>query len=101
MNDIESKAEDVRKSRGKFHQTWAEILPKLTVYGFVDETVGQLMKKHRSDALVSAVAVAGAAWLFNTFQVSRNFFKFTKSKPRVLKQENKYHDSSNKISRSN
>jgi hypothetical protein len=84
MNEVESKAEVVRKSREKFHQTWVEILPKLTVYGLVDETVGQLMNKRRNKALVSAVAVAGAAWLFNTFQVSRNFFKFTKSKtPRI------------------
>ena len=84
MNEVESKAEDVRKSRETFHQTWVEILPKLTVYGLVDETVGQLMKKRRSKALVSAVAVAGAAWLFNSFQVSRSFFKFNKSKtPRI------------------
>ncbi|HEY5363345.1 MAG TPA: hypothetical protein VIJ49_04020 [Aestuariivirga sp.] len=84
MNEVESKAEVVRKSRERFHHTWAQILPKLTVYGLVDETVGQLVKKRRSKALVSAVAVAGAAWLFNTFQVSRNFFKFTKSKtPRI------------------
>lgn len=85
MNDIELKAEHVRKSLGKFNQTWAEIVPKLTVYGLVDETVGQMMKKHRSDALVSAVAVAGAAWLFNTFREGRNVFKFTKSKSATLK----------------
>ena len=80
MNEVASKAEDVRKSREQFHRTWAEIQPKITVYGLVDESVGQLMKKHRSDALVSAVAVAGAAWLFNTLHVSRNFFKLTKPK---------------------
>jgi hypothetical protein len=85
MNNIESKAEHLRKSRGKFNQTWAEIAPKLTVYGLVDETVGRMLKKRRSDAVVSAVAIAGAAWLFNSFRMKRKAFKFTKFKTTTLK----------------
>ena len=85
VNNIESKAEHVRKSRGKLDHTWSEIVPRITVAGLVDETFGQLMKKHRSDALVSAVAVAGAAWLFNSFKTSRNMYKFPKSKIAAFK----------------
>ena len=92
MNEIESKAEHVRKSRKKLDQTWSELAPKLTIYGLVDETFGQIMKKRRSDAVGSAVAVAVAAWLFNTFKASRNIYKFSKSKTPTSKQENKNHE---------
>ena len=74
VNNVESKAEHVRKSRRKLDHTWSEIVPRITVAGLVDETFGQLMKKQRSDGLVSAVAVAGAAWLFNTLKTSRNVY---------------------------
>lgn len=99
MNEIESKADHVRRTRRKLDQTWAEIAPKLTVYGLVDETVGQLMEKRRSNALLSAVAIAGSAWLFNAFRMGQNPFKFTKSKTANSKQEIKNHESSNAIRR--
>ena len=85
MNNIEPKTENLRKARRKLAHTWSEIVPRITVTGLVVETFGQLMKKHRSDALVTAVAVAGAAWLFNTFKVSRNVYKFPKAKIATLK----------------
>ena len=101
MNEIESKADHVRKTRRELNQTWALITPRLTIYGLIDETVGQMMKKRQSDALVSVVAVAGAAWLFNTFWMNRNAFKSTKSKTATLTQEIKKHESSNTIRRNN
>ena len=101
MNEIDSKAEHVRKLREKFDHTWSEIKPKLTIYGLVDETVGQMIKKRRSDALVTAVAVAGAAWLFNSFEASRNLFKFSKSKTVLSKQETEDHENSSTIRRNN
>ena len=99
MNEIELRAEYVRKMRKKFDQTWSEIVPKITIYGLVDETVGQMMKKRRGDKLVSVIAIAGAAWLFNSLQVPRNIIKFSKSKTPTLKQETRDHESSNPISR--
>ena len=99
MNDIKSKAEHARKTRSQFDQTWSAIAPKLTLYGILDETVGQLMNKRRSVALLSAVAVTGAAWLFNTLHVRQNPFKFSKSKSSTVKKEIKNNESPNNVSR--
>jgi hypothetical protein len=99
MNKIELQAERARKIRKKFDQTWSEIAPKLTFYGLVDEAIGQVMQNRRSDKLVTTLAVAGVAWLINTFHVSNNPFKFFKSKTANIKQETKENESSNKISK--
>ena len=67
MNDIHSKAVHVEKLRKKMDQTWSEIAPKLTLHGLADEAATLIVKQRRSDALVSVVAIAGVAWLFNTY----------------------------------
>lgn len=99
MNEIESKADHLRKVRKKFNQTWSELAPSLTVNSFVDETVGQMMNKRGSDGLISAIAIAGAAWVFNSLKLRRNILKFSKSKTAHLKQETKDHESSNSFAR--
>ena len=99
MKEIHSKAEYARKMRDQFDHTWSQLAPRLTVYGLIDETVGQIVKKRASDRLASTLAIAGTAWLFNRFQRNGNVFKFSKSKTATLKQENKNHESSNTIGR--
>ena len=96
----QSKSENVRKSREKFERTLEELRSRATVSGIVDETVGKFLEqKPRNDALVSAAAVAGVAWLINAFPKSINPFTYSAIKTSTSKKEKINHENLNRINR--
>lgn len=86
MNDVQLKSQHLRDVRKQFDRTLAEVKPRLTIRGLFDEAVGQVMDQNRHDSVVSAFAVATAAWILNTVSAEKKLDKHLRSKTSTSKK---------------
>jgi hypothetical protein len=99
MSEIAEQAERSRRLRAKFEHTLAELKPRLTAAGLVDETVGDLMAEPQMPVLAKAFAVAAVAWLFNTLLARQKSPPASDAILPASKQETKDHENPSTIHR--